>query len=48
VANPRVVVEVLSDATEAYDRGQKLDHYRRIPSLSVRLVVDEVFEAARP
>jgi len=25
------VVEVLSDGTEAYDRGQKLDHYRRIP-----------------
>jgi len=34
VVNPRVVVEVLSDATEAYDRGQKLDHYRRVPSLA--------------
>jgi len=31
--NPRAVVEVLSDGTEAYDRGQKLDHYRHIPSL---------------
>src|SRR5690606_14391090 len=27
------LVEVLSDSTEAYDRGQKFAHYRRIPSL---------------
>ncbi len=33
VVNPRVVVEVSSDGTEAYDRGEKLDHYRAIPSL---------------
>lgn len=26
-------LEVLSPSTEAYDRGEKLDHYRRIPSL---------------
>ncbi len=39
VVNPRVVVEVLSDATEAYDRGQKLDHYRRIPSLAAVVLV---------
>jgi Uma2 family endonuclease len=39
VVNPRVVVEVLSDGTEAYDRGQKLDHYRRIPSLAAVLLV---------
>ncbi|GAB5541905.1 MAG: Uma2 family endonuclease [Sandaracinaceae bacterium] len=31
--NPTVLVEVLSPSTEAYDRGEKLDHYRRIPSL---------------
>lgn len=31
--NPRVLVEVLSDATEAYDRGAKFAHYRSIPSL---------------
>ena len=37
--NPRVVVEVLSDATEAYDRGEKLDHYRRIPSLAAVVFV---------
>ncbi len=39
VVNPRVVVEVLSDGTEAYDRGQKLDHYRRIPSLAAIVLV---------
>ena len=31
--NPVVLVEVLSDSTEAYDRGKKLQHYRTIPSL---------------
>jgi len=52
VVNPRVVVEVLSDATEAYDRGQKLDHYRRIPSLAAVVLVShrepviEVWERA--
>jgi Uma2 family endonuclease len=39
VVNLRVVVEVLSDGTEAYDRGQKLDHYRRIPSLTAVVLV---------
>ena len=39
VVNPRVVVEVLSDGTEAYDRGQKLDHYRRVPSLAAVVLV---------
>ena len=26
-------MEVLSDSTEAYDRGKKFEHYRQIPSL---------------
>jgi len=30
--NPRVIVEVLSDSTEAYDRGDKFEGYRAIPS----------------
>jgi Uma2 family endonuclease len=33
ITNPVVLVEVLSDSTEAYDRGAKAAHYRRIPSL---------------
>ncbi len=31
--NPIVLIEVLSDSTEAYDRGKKFEHYRTIPSL---------------
>lgn len=31
--NPTLVVEVLSKSTEAYDLGEKFDHYRTIPSL---------------
>src|SRR4029453_5385450 len=33
VLNPTLIVEVLSDSTEEWDRGEKLEHYRRIPSL---------------
>lgn len=38
--NPTVLVEVLSPSTEAYDRGDKLDHYKRIPSLREVLLVE--------
>jgi Uma2 family endonuclease len=31
--NPTVVIEVLSPATEAYDRGLKFEFYRSIPTL---------------
>lgn len=31
--NPTLLVEVLSPSTEEYDRGEKLTHYKRIPSL---------------
>lgn len=31
--NPTVIVEVLSESTQAYDRGEKFEHYKRIPSL---------------
>jgi Uma2 family endonuclease len=33
ITNPTLVVEVLSPSTAAYDRGEKLEHYKRIPSL---------------
>lgn len=32
--NPRVIVEVLSESTEDYDRGEKFTHYKTIPSLA--------------
>lgn len=37
---PTVVVEVLSDSTQSYDRGQKFTWYRRLPSLQEYLLVD--------
>ena len=39
VTNPTVLVEVSSDSTEAYDRGAKFDHLRRIPSLKEYVLV---------
>jgi Uma2 family endonuclease len=37
--NPSVVFEVLSRSTEAYDRGAKFAHYRRIPSLAEYVLI---------
>ena len=39
VTNPKVLVEVLSPSTAAYDRGEKLSHYQRIPSLQEIVLV---------
>jgi Uma2 family endonuclease len=33
IANPVLLVEVLSDSTEGHDRGEKAAHYRHIPTL---------------
>jgi Uma2 family endonuclease len=41
VLNPTIVVEVLSDSAEAYDRGAKAAHYRRIPSLREYVLVSQ-------
>lgn len=41
VANPTVLFEVLSDSTEAYDRGEKFAHYRKIPSLREYVLVSQ-------
>jgi Uma2 family endonuclease len=37
--NPVLIAEVLSESTEAYDRGTKFGHYRRIPSFREYLLV---------
>jgi len=37
--NPTLIIEVLSDSTEAYDRGKKFEHYRTLNSLSDYLLV---------
>ena len=41
VLNPTVLFEVLSDSTEAYDRGQKFGHYRQIESLREYVLVSQ-------
>jgi Uma2 family endonuclease len=41
LTNPVVLVEVLSEGTEAYDRGEKFAHYRRIPSLREYVMVSQ-------
>ena len=37
--NPTVIIEVLSPSTEAYDRGEKFEHYRTIDSLREYLLI---------
>jgi Uma2 family endonuclease len=41
VLNPTLIVEVLSESTEAYDRGKKFEHYRKIPSLREYILVSQ-------
>ena len=41
ITNPTLIIEVLSDATEAYDRGDKFAHYRTIPSLRAYLLLSQ-------
>ena len=41
LVNPSVIVEVLSDSTEADDRGEKFAHYRRLPSLREYVLVSQ-------
>ncbi len=39
VQHPLMIVEVLSDPTEAYDRGKKFEHYQSIGSLATYVLV---------
>lgn len=39
--NPTLLIEVLSPSTEAYDRGGKFAHYRKIESLREYLLVTQ-------
>jgi Uma2 family endonuclease len=41
LTNPTLIVEVLSDSTEAYDRGDKFAAYRTIPSLQAYLLLSQ-------
>lgn len=39
IVNPSLLVEVTSRSTEDYDRGDKLSHFKQIPSLRAALFV---------
>lgn len=39
VINPQLLVEITSRSTEDYDRGDKLSHYKQLPSLRAVLFV---------
>ncbi len=45
IINPAVIVEVLSPSTQDYDRGQKFEFYRTIPTLQDYLLIhqDQVY-----
>ena len=39
ICHPKLIVEVLSESTEAVDRGRKFEHYRLIPELQEYVLV---------
>jgi Uma2 family endonuclease len=39
IAEPEMIIEVLSPSTALHDPGRKLDHYRQLPSLKEILLV---------
>ena len=43
ISNPIVIVEVLSDSTRNYDRGEKFELYRSIPALRHYLLIEQAF-----
>jgi Uma2 family endonuclease len=47
ISNPIALFEVLSDSTEAYDRGAKASHYRHIASLQEYVLISQRVEVQR-
>ncbi|MCL1470372.1 Uma2 family endonuclease [Argonema antarcticum] len=41
VTNPQVIVEVLSKSTKAYDRGDKFNAYKTIPTFQEYILIDQ-------
>ncbi len=39
ITNPSLIIEVLSDSTEAYDRGSKFHKYRQLPSFKEYVLI---------
>ena len=40
ISHPKLIVEVLSESTEAVDRGRKFEEYRQIPQFEEYLLLD--------
>lgn len=45
IQSPRVIVEVLSDSTEAYDRGKKFHFYRACPHVHEYVLIASKYQA---
>lgn len=45
ITNPRLVVEVLSESTAEYDRGEKFEHYKALESLQQYVLVSQETKA---
>lgn len=41
ISNPRVIIEVLSPSTKRYDRSNKFEEYRTIPTFEEYLLLDQ-------
>jgi Uma2 family endonuclease len=41
ILNPRVIIEVLSESTEAYDRGKKFAFYRDVDSIEEYILISQ-------
>lgn len=41
ITNPLVIIEVLSESTKNYDRGEKFVFYRSIPSFQEYILIDQ-------
>ncbi|MGB3535835.1 MAG: Uma2 family endonuclease [Microcoleaceae cyanobacterium] len=41
IINPTVIIEVLSQSTEAYDKGDKFKYYRSIPSFQEYIIINQ-------
>jgi Uma2 family endonuclease len=46
VVNSKVLIEVLSPSTADYDRGEKLVHYKQLPSLEAIVLFDHAAQRA--
>lgn len=40
IQHPRLIVEILSPSTEAYDRGRKFAYYRQCPTIQEYVLID--------